>query len=224
MSAVLAAVAHVSSPAAAAEELQRLNDLLAREPAIPTEVREGVHQLAAGVTQTALERWEALDPRHALLVLRSAVEAQEALEDPDGRDRLRIALETARQAFAAVAEAEPVADERTPKQIVRWLVETTEAPQARLAELLGVSLRHFQRWASPHESSQPEGDDARKVRALARVVNQLRFVLTPAGVVDWFGWPRRDLRGATPRAALHDPARLPELLAAAANMRSTYAT
>jgi hypothetical protein len=224
MSAVLAAVADVSNPVSAAEELQRLNDLLARESSISPEVREGVHQFAAGVTQTALARWEALDPRHALLVLHSAVEAQEALEDPGGRDRLRVALETARQAFAAVAEAEPVADERTPKEVVRWLVEITEAPQARLAELLGVSLRHFQRWASPHESSHPEGDDVRTVRALARVVNQLRYVLTPAGVVDWFDWPRRDLRGATPRDALRDPARLPELLAAAASMRSTYAT
>jgi hypothetical protein len=86
-----------------------------------------------------------------------------------------------------------------------------------------VSLRQFQRWLST-QGSQPEGEDARRVRAVARIVNQLRFSLTPAGAIEWFGWPRDDLAGKRPSDLLGDPGRLPELAALAGSMRSTYAT
>jgi uncharacterized protein (DUF2384 family) len=137
---------------------------------------------------------------------------------------LRVALESLRQGFAAIAESEPVADERSPKEVARWLAEKTEVPQNRLAELFGVSLRQFQRWVSPQERAQPEGDDARRVRAVARIVNQLRFSLTPAGAIEWFSWPRDDLDGRRPIELLDEPGRLPELTALAGSMRSTYAT
>jgi hypothetical protein len=226
MAAILEYVADISDPAAAAAELGSLNHRLALEPTIPQAVSDAVHEVAAGVHETALAQWERIDPRHAVILLQSVVAAQEAIEDrraTRGRDRLRIALESMRQAFAAIAEGEGLSDERSPKEIVRWLVETTEVPQARLAAIIGVSPRQFQRWASPNEASQPEGDDARRVRAIARIVNQLRFVLTPGGTIDWFDWPRRDLRGRTPRELLADPKRLPQLTAAAAAMRSTSA-
>jgi hypothetical protein len=226
MAAIAEYVADIADPAAAAAELGSLNQRLAGERTIPRAVSDAVHGVAAGVTGTALARWERIDPRHAVILLHSVVAAQEAIEDrraARGRDRLRIALEGMRQAFAAIAEGEELSDERSPKEIVRWLVEVTEVPQARLAEVIGVSPRQFQRWASPNEAAQPEGDDARRVRAIARIVNQLRFVLTPGGTIDWFDWPRRDLRGRTPREALSDPQRLPELSAAAAAMRSTSA-
>ena len=226
MAAVLACVAQIADPAEAARELARLNDRLARERRIPREVVAAVHEVAAGVTQTALARWEAVDPYLTLILHRSVIAAQEALDDPDraaGRDRLRIALEGLRQAFAAIAESEPVGDDRSAKEIARWLAETAEVSQARLAELLGVSLRQFQRWISPHVATQPEGEDARRVRAVARIVNQLRFSLTPTGAIGWFDWPRDDLGGATPAELLDDAARLPELTAAAGSMRGTYA-
>jgi hypothetical protein len=203
-----------------------LNQRLATEPTIPHAISDAVHEIAAGVTETALARWERIDPRHAIIILQSVVAAQEAIEDRQatrGRDRLRVALESMRQALAAIAEGEEVSDDRSSKELVRWLVETTEVPQARLAAVIGVSARQFQRWASPKESSQPEGDDARRLRAIARIVSQLRFVLTPGGTIDWFEWPRRDLRGRTPRQVLADPKRLPDLTAAAAAMRSTSA-
>jgi hypothetical protein len=224
MTAMLEYVADISDPGAAAAELGSLNHRLAAERTIPPAVSAAVHDVAAGVTETARAHWERIDPRHAVLLLQSVVAAQEAIEDrrpSRGRDRLRIALESMRQAFAAIAEGEELSDERSPKQIVRWLVETTEVPQARLAALVGVSPRQFQRWASPNEAAQPEGDDARRVRAIARIVNQLRFALTPGGTIDWFDWPRRDLRGRSPRELLADPKRLPQLTAAAAAMRST---
>jgi hypothetical protein len=216
----------LSDPRAAAIDLARLNDRLAREATIPADVADGVREFAAAIEQTDLAAWETVDPRHALVVLKAGVSAQRALDKPESpaaRDQLRIALESIRQGLAAIAEREPVADERSPKDVVRWLAETTDVPQARLAELFGVSPRQFQRWLSAAETSEPEGEDGRKVRAVARIVNQLRFVLTPGGAIDWFDWPRGDLGGETPRVLLADPARLPDLTAVAGRMRSSYA-
>lgn len=227
MSLVLEAIADLSRPAAAAAEIHRLNDRLAGERTIPDDVAAAVREIAAAVDQTNLPQWEAIDPHHALIVLRSAVSAQRAIEVPESpaaRDQLRIALEGMRQSLAAIAEREPVGDERSPKEIVRWLAERTEVPQARIAELLGVSARQLQRWLSPAESVQPEAEDARKVRLVARIVNELRFVLTPAGTVEWFGWPRSDLGGRRPADLLDDPMQEPALALTASSMRSTFAS
>jgi uncharacterized protein (DUF2384 family) len=227
MSAVRAAVTELARPADAAVAIAGLNERLARERVIPDEIAGAVHELAAGIAlATAAARWEAIDPYLTLIIHRAVIQAEDAVRrahEPDARDRLRVALESLRQGFAAIAESEPIADERSPKDVVRWLADTAEVPQNRLAALLGVSLRQFQRWLST-QGAQPEGDDARRARAVARIVNQLRFSLTPSGAVEWFGWPRDDLGGLRPVDLLGRPDRLPELAAIAGSMRSTYAT
>jgi DNA-binding transcriptional regulator YiaG len=226
MSAVLDTITDLSQPAAAAAEIQRLNDQLAGEPTIPPAIVATVREIAFGIEETNLRRWETVDPTHAVIVLRSAVSAQLALEEPDSpaaRDQLRVALESIRQSLAAIAEREPVSPERTPKEIVQWLAARTEVSQNRLANLLGVSARQLQRWLSLTESAQPEGEDARKVRLVARIVNQLRFALTPAGTVEWFQWERSDLGSRRPRELLDDPIEEPRLLMIAGAMRSTLA-
>ncbi|MBV9421645.1 MAG: hypothetical protein JOZ98_01950 [Solirubrobacterales bacterium] len=226
MSAVLDSIADLSQPAAAAREIQTLNDRLATTRVIPSDIAAEVRQIVAGVEETNLRRWESIDPTHAVIVLRSAVTAQRALEDPDSpaaRDQLRVALESIRQSLAAIYEREPVGDERDAKQIVQWLLARTEVSQARLANLLGVSARQLQRWLSPTEGSRPEGEEARKVRLVARIVNQLRFALTPAGTVEWFSWPRSDLGSRAPQDLLSDPVEEPRLLRVAGAMRSTLA-
>jgi DNA-binding transcriptional regulator YiaG len=226
MSAVLDTITDLSQPAAAAAEIQRLNDELAGERTIPPAIVATVREIATGIEETNLRRWETVDPTHAVIVLRSAVSAQLAVEEPDSpvaRDQLRVALESIRQSLAAIAEREPVSAERSPKEIVQWLAARTEVSQSRLAELLGVSARQLQRWLSATESAQPEGDDARRVRLVARIVNQLRFALTPAGTVEWFGWERSDLGSRRPRELLDDPMEEPRLLMIAGAMRSTLA-
>ncbi len=228
MSAVLEAVAQLARPADAAKQVATLNRRLARASTVPADIRAAVHEIASALVDgTSMARWEAIDPYFALVVHRAVIQAQEAVERRDARrarDQLRVALESLRQGFAAIAENEPVADERSPKEIARWLAETAEISQRRLAELFGVSLRQFQRWVSPQVSTGPEGDDARRVRAVARIVNQLRFVLTPTGAIEWFSWPREDLDGATPRDLLDHTTRLPELTAIAGSMRATTAS
>lgn len=226
MSAVIDSIADLSQPAVAAREIQRLNDRLAGTSVIPSEIADDVRDIVAGVDRTNLRRWETVDPTHAVIVLRSAVSAQRALEAPESaiaRDQLRVALESIRQSLAAIAEREPVADGRDSKQVVQWLLARTEVSQARLAGLLGVSARQLQRWLSAGEGARPEGEEARKVRLVARIVNQLRFALTPAGTVEWFSWPRSDLDSRAPIDLLDDPVEEPRLLRAAGAMRSTLA-
>ena len=86
-----------------------------------------------------------------------------------------------------------------------------------------MSARQLQRWLSDGETAQPEGEDARRVRLVARIVNQLRFALTPSGTVEWFGWPRSDLGSRAPLELLDDPIEEPRLLMIAGAMRSTLA-
>jgi hypothetical protein len=223
---VLEHVSHLAEPAAAAAEVQALNNRLALEPTIPEAIAAEVRELAGALERIEPWRWQAIDPHHAVILLRSTLSAQRAVEQPGdtaARDQLRIALESIRQSLAAIAEREPVSDERTPKEVVQWLAERTEVPQARLAELLGVSARQLQRWLSAGETAQPDGDDARKVRLVARIVNQLRFVLTPAGTVEWFDWPRSDIGNRRPLDLLGEPAAEPRLTALAGAMRGLSA-
>ena len=210
----------LARPAAAAAAVDALNDRLAAEAHVPREIGAEVARLAAAVRATPLERWTAADPYLALLVHRAVLDARAAVED-EARDALRIALERLSHALAALGEAEEVGDARTPKELARWLVSAVEVPQRDLADLLGVDLRRFQRWISARERTRPEGEEARRLRALARVVGQLRHAFTPAGVVAWFDWPRPELGGATPRELLADPVRLPDLMLAAGSTRST---
>jgi hypothetical protein len=210
----------LAQPAAAAAAVDSLNDRLAAEPTVPDAVAAEVAALTAAVRATPLDRWTAADPYLALLVHRAVLDARAAVED-DARDALRIALERLSHALAALGEAEEVGDARTSKELARWLASALEVPQRDIADLLGVDLRRFQRWISPRERTQPDGEEARRLRAVARLAGQLRHAFTPAGVLAWFDWPRRELGGATPRELLADPVRLPDLLLAAGSTRST---
>jgi hypothetical protein len=210
----------LARPAEAAAAVDSLNDVLAGEADVPAAMGADVARLAAAVRATPLDRWTAADPYLALLVHRAVLDAQAAVEQ-EARDALRIALERLSHALAALGEAEEVGDARTPKELARWLADAVEVPQRDLADLLGVDLRRFQRWISARERTRPEGEEARRLRALARLAGQLRHAFTPAGVVAWFDWPRPELGGATPRELLPDPVRLPELLLAAGSTRST---
>ncbi len=173
---------------------------------------------------SARGRWSSIDPHYIEILLRATLSAQIALMEPDlpeSRDRLRMALDGLAAAFDAIAEQEPVSDDRTGKELVTWLAEHTEVSQAELARLLGVSPRQFQRWLSPTEKAGPEGDDLRRVRGVARIVNQLRFSLTPAGVIWWFSHRLPQLGRKRPIDLLDRPERLPDLIALANETRAT---
>jgi hypothetical protein len=209
----------LTRPAAAAAVVDSVNDRMAAETGVPADAGAEVAALAAAVRATPLDRWTAADPYLALLVHRAVLDAAAAVEEEE-RDALRIALERLSHALAALGEAEEVGDARSPKELAQWLVSALDVPQRDLAALLGVDLRRFQRWISARERTQPDGEEARRLRAVARLAGQLRHAFTPAGVVAWFDWARPELGGATPREVLGDPVRLPELLLAAGSVRS----
>jgi hypothetical protein len=156
----------------------------------------------------------------------AAIRAQSALreDDPDRRRHLRLALEQMRFLFARIADREPIGEERAANEVARWLdSKLASVSQPRKAELLRVSPRTYQRWISDREPAQPGGDDERRLRVVARIVNQLRHSLTAPGVVEWFEYPRADLDDLTPSAVLDDPGKLELLLAAAAASRGNVA-
>lgn len=223
MNAVLETIQDLSRPAEAASEAHALSMRLASSETIPADVAAEVAELTDAVDRQR-GGWPSVDPHYVEILLRATLSAQLALMEPnqpESRDRLAMALDGLASVFSSIAEREPVSDERTGKELVAWLTERTEVPQAELARLLGVSLRQFQRWHSPTEKAGPEGDDLRRVRAVARIVNQLRFSLTPAGVMMWLTSQRWELGGERPIDLLDAADRLPAVLAAAEELRST---
>jgi uncharacterized protein (DUF2384 family) len=125
-----------------------------------------------------------------------------------------------RQVFRDIAEGGPLYEDRSAKEIARWLAAVLETSQASLAELLGVSTRTFQRWLSEENTAGPEGEDARRVRVVARIANHLRHALTGPGVVRWFGLPHPQLDGLRPLDLLDDPSAADRLATLAASTRS----
>ena len=174
MNAVLQTIRDLSRPAEAASELHELSMRLSAFTTIPPEIQEPVSEVTDAV-DGARGRWSSIDPHYIEILLRATLSAQIALMEPglpESRDRLRMALDGLAAAFDAIAEQEPVSDDRTGKELITWLAEHTEVSQADLARLLGVSPRQFQRWLSPTEKAGPEVDDLRRVRGVARIVNQ----------------------------------------------------
>ncbi len=107
-------------------------------------------------------------------------------EDPVAERRAtRLALENLRALFARLAEQAPMSDDRPTKELARWLVDRLDVPQRQIAEALGVNARTFGRWASEHEPQSPVGEEARRLRVLARLTAHLRFALTGPGVISW---------------------------------------
>ena len=226
MNAVLDTIRDLSRPAEAAAELHALSMHLAYLETIPPDVQAEVREVTDAVARHDWS-WRTVDPHYGEILLRASMSAQLAIADaeqPGSRERLRMALDGLSSAFDAIAESQPVSDGRTGKELVAWLVDQTEVSQAELAHLLGVSPRQFQRWLSPAETAGPEGPDLRRVRAVARIVNQLRFALTPAGAIDWFGRRLPDLGRKRPIDLLDKPDRLPELVGLAADLRATTAS
>lgn len=213
-------------PAVVAHELGEANRHLARESETPASVIGLVEDVADAIAADHEHEIAFVNPWLWIRVQRAALRAQAALreDDPQRRRRLRLALEQMRFLFARIAEREPVGEDRPANDVARWL-ETTlpSVSQQRKAQLLHVGLRTYQRWVSDRETTTPSGEDERRLRVVARIVNQLRHSLTGPGVVEWFERSRADLDGASPADALDDPARLEPLLAAAAASRGNVA-
>jgi hypothetical protein len=216
----------VSAAAELSERLGAANRALAGSRAIPDDVRALVSELADGMADLDADAAAHADPYLVVALQGAALGALRALDHDDpaeARRRLRYRLEQMRHVFRDLAAGQPVAEDRPAKEVARWLVGAVDVPQRRLADLLGVRERTFQRWISDTEPSRPEGDDARRLRIVARIAAHLRHSLTGPGVVGWFERPRTELGGKAPAALLDDPDAVARLLTLASGARSSAA-
>jgi uncharacterized protein (DUF2384 family) len=204
-----------------AEQIAERNAQLASEPEISDDLRFFLDELADELVDLPEGTPLRVDPYFLLSAQRALIGSLRALdaEDPAfARRQMRIRLEQLRQVYRDLAEGEVLYEERGPKEVAQWLSQVLEVSQARLAELVGVSARTFQRWLSAADRVSPEGEDARRLRVIAAAANHLRHSLTGPGVVAWFEQPNPGVDGHRPIDLLDDPlaaARIPTLAASA---------
>lgn len=214
-------------PAAQADEIATFNLLLAREAEIPDSVRYFVETLADEVSALPADAALRIDPYLLVSLQRAVIAALRAFDNPDpahARREVRVRLEQLRQVYRDLADARPIYEDRPAKALAQWLAATLDVPQSRLAELLGVSSRTFQRWVSESDVIEPQGDEARRVQVVANVVSHLRHALTGRGAIDWFQHAHLMAGGRSPAELLDDPSALPELTRLAASTRSQLAS
>jgi hypothetical protein len=213
-------------PAIVAHTLGEANGRLARDRETPASVVGLVEDLADAIAAGEDVEAARVNPWLWIKLQGAALRAQSALreEDPQRRRQLRLALEQMRFLFARIDDREPIGEDRAAREVAIWLdAKLSSVSQPRKAELLHVSPRTYQRWISDREPGHPSGEDERRLRIVARIVNQLRHSLTGPGVVEWFAHPRADLGGATPSGVLDEPDKLELLIMAAAASRGNVA-
>ena len=218
-----AIVFDIRRPDLVADEIGEANARLAREREVPRSVIEFIDDLGEAIVDADAVAVASIDPSLWIQIQAAAVRAQRAIASGDEREQrkaVRIAMEQLRFLFARLAERQPVSEDEPIHAVLVWLDEKLGVPQRRKADLLGVGERTYQRWISPSESVAPEARQERRVRVVARVVAQLRHVLTGAGVADWFETPMDELDGRTPLDVLGDPAATERVLHLAVAPRS----
>lgn len=209
-------------------ELMQVVDEAAAELATSPKVSDQVWRAVSRVREVrqSLDRrdLESADPYLILALDSGLFRSWAAQVEPGGEDarrrRLRPALEQVRQALRDLQTETPVADDRPVKDVVSWLDDVLDASQREIAELLETSPRTYQRWLSDSDDAAPSGEDARRVRVLARIVQHLRHVWTGPGVLMWLRAPHPALDNESPLSALASPDRTIELLGAASASRS----
>ena len=220
------AAVNLQKPEAVAEELGELGSRMIGERELGEDVREAIREIAAQIGEASEHELPAADPYLLVALQQAAFRAWRATANDDpaaARRDVRIAIEQMRQAFRDIAEARPLDEDVPSKEVAQWLAHALDVSQPRLAELLAISPRQLQRWLSESDAAAPSGEDARRVRVVAQIVQQLRHALSGPGVVSWFSIEQRDL-GGSPRALLDDAALAPSLVRAATRARSHGAT
>jgi uncharacterized protein (DUF2384 family) len=213
-------------PELVAHELEEANRRLAREEEVPVSITGLIGELSEQIADADAADLQAIDPYLWIELQQAALRGLAALREEDAaaqRRQVRIALEQLRFLLTRLAERQPVAEDRSPNEVARWLDHVLTVPQQRKAELLGIGSRTYQRWISDSNPTTPDGDDEHVLRLLARVVNQLRHALGGTGVVEWLDHPHDGLDGRRPVEALRDPEAIETLLSLAVGTRSSAA-
>ena len=206
--------------------LQQAGASLAVSETVPREVESALEALVDALPDSP-ESLGAADPYLVSALYASAMRGLDALRDEDPRRKrreLRGPLERTRQALRELIGNEPVMDDKGPKSVVNWLIELEEIPRGELARVLDVSPQKLRRWADKSVVTAPKGSEARRIRILAKVVNQLRWSFSPVGVIEWLEHPHPALKGEEPKTLLDQPDGGQELLRLAGSTRSMTLT
>ena len=209
------------------EELNEATAHLSASKSVGAEVAAAVTHLVETFSLDDPEVLSGNDPYLVEALLVGTVGCAKAMwlgDDEKKRRELRLPLERSRQALRDLVAERHVALDRQPKDIARWVVENSGVPQPQIADLLGISARTLQRWISPSESAAPSGPEEVRLRTLARTIDQLRWSMTPAGVVSWLRRPHPNLKGRAPADLLETDAAYVELPRLAAATRAMVAT
>jgi|SRR5215207_232026 len=191
----------IQNPETVVHELEEAARQLRGSERVPGSVLALVTDLCDAVGNANVDQASDISPATWMAVQAAALRALTAVHEGDEREqrrKLRLLVEELRFRLARLAEDQPISDGRPIKDVVRWLDRAWNVPQSVKGELFGVSNRTWQRWASPNETSEPSGDQDRQVRLVARLVNDLRFLLTANGVLDWVRAELPDLGDRTP--------------------------
>lgn len=191
----------IHEPGTVVRELEEAARRLRGSATVPDSVLALVNHLCEDIGNADLDAAPEISPVAWMAVQSAALRALRAVHESDPREQrrqLRLLIEELRFRLARLAEDQPISEGRPIKDVVRWLDRTWNVSQSVKGELFGVSDRTWQRWASPNETSEPSGDEDRQVRLVARLVNDLRFLLTANGVLAWVRSELPDLGGRTP--------------------------
>ncbi len=208
-------------------QLRDANLKLAHQREVPLDVDKLIRNLSRDVVEIPASEAKRIDPYLLLTIHQGVLLARHALDlDKPAQQRrlLRVALEKLRQAVRDVIEGIPTNEDQAAKDVVRWLVEALDVPQAHIARVLGVHPRKFQRWVSPTDPTEPHDEDALRVRVVARITSNLRHSFSGPGVVAWLERPHPELKGKAPKQLLDKRQNLQDLTSLAAAARSSAAT
>lgn len=190
---------------------------LKRSPTVTAEVYDFVKSLH---DRLETDITAVLDKGHEKRLLLSALAAATALNIDDPKKRrieLRMALDEMLGTLDDLVDVAPLGSAVPIEDVLARTAAAVSAPQAKFAELLGISTRTLQRWLSGQAEPSPE--DADRARTVAELVAQLNHTFTPSGVIAWFH--RTDPRlGRRPIELLADPLRRAELISVATSARS----
>ena len=209
-----------ANAAAMLEELNVATSVLSTSNSAGRNVIETIERLVEMISEITPEVLRESDPYLVEAFLVGAVGCAKALwvgDDHKQRRELRLALERTRQALRDLLDECYVGQVRPPKEVARWVLEVSGVSQQEIAALVRVAPRTLQRWISTSEAAAPSGEEEVRVRTLARIIDQLRWSMTPVGVVRWLRRPHPDLGGRPPADLLDEPgayAELPKLAAA----------
>lgn len=209
-----------ASATAVLEELNVATSVLSASNSAGRDVIETVERLVEMISEITPEVLRDSDPYLVEAFLVGAVGCAKALwvgDDHKQRRELRLALERTRQALRDLLDGCYVGQDRPAKEVARWVLDVSGVSQQEIAALVRVAPRTLQRWISAAEAAAPSGEEEVRVRTLARIIDQLRWSMTPVGVVRWLRRPHPDLGGRPPAELLDEPgayAELPKLAAA----------